>query len=169
MAAQPRSLKGCRVPRAWPSAATACTWSRTPSSSVAELSSPHGLAIEQTTGAAYVCEWGEHQLTKVDLATGAKSRVAALASPSGCAVGGGYAFAIEQGDPDGQLVRISLSTGAKAVLAEGLAGPMGVAVGGGYVYVGERHKNRVHRAPVTGGGVEVFADGFDSPIGLAVC
>jgi len=134
---------------------------------IAGLLSPHGLAVDGD--AAFVCEWGAHQLTRVDLASGSKVRVAGLSSPSGCAVGGGYAYAVEQGDPDGQLVNISLTDGTKSVMLAGLAGPMGVAVGGGYAYVGERQKNRVRRVALANGATEVFAGGFDSPIGLAPC
>ena len=83
---------------------------------------------------------------------------------------------MEQGSLDGQLVRVSLTDvagaprGTKVILLDKLAGPMGVAVDlySGYVYVEERHKNRVRRVSLSNGKADVFATGFNSPIGLGV-
>ena len=144
---------------------------------------------------AYVCEWGAHQVTRVDLASGEKVGVGAISSPSGCAVdaAAGYAYAVQQvrsppsarpsqrsdsrrrarqGERDGQLLRIPLTpSGERLVMAKALVAPMGVAVGGGYVYVGERGANRVRRIRLSDGqgAAEVWAAGFNSPIGLAAC
>ena len=136
-----------------------------------ELRSPHGLAV--SGGAAYVCEFGAHALTRIDLAAPtAETRVAALYSPSGCAVdqAGDVAFAVEQGETDGALVRVALASGEKTTVATGLAAPMGVAVVGDFVYVGERGENRIRRLPLAGNGdAEVFVENLNSPIGLSAC
>ena len=141
---------------------------------VTGLFAPHGLAPSVDAEVVYVCEWGLHQLTRVNVSTGAKSRVAPLHSPSGCAIdessgsSSSYAYAVEQGDP-GALVRIDLSSGAKLTLIDDLAEPNGVAVCGGYAYATERRKNAVRRVPVAGGKSEVFATGLKSPFGLSAC
>ena len=136
---------------------------------VTGLFSPHGLAPSADSESMYVCEWGLHQLSRVTLSTGEKTRVAPLRSPSGCAIdGAGYAYAVEQGDP-GALVRIRLSDGSKTTLIDDLAGPNGVAVGDGYAYATERAKNAIRRVKVEGGQSEVFAKGLKSPFGLAMC
>ena len=143
---------------------------------VAGLLEPHGLAV--AGGFAYVCEAGGGTvatLTKVDLKTGLKQGIAALASPSGCAIdGGGSAFVVEEGSNDGSLVQVRLKDGSKTTLKAGLSGPMGVAYGGigmeKYVYVGERSQNRVWRVvPAQGAPAEIFAENFNSPIGLTMC
>jgi hypothetical protein len=160
---------------------------------VAPLLSPHGMDVKCGGGGgddegggtsssaeaggcfAYVCEWGAHAVTRIGLTTGKKTVVGPVKSPSGCAVDveGGYAYAIEQGETDGQLLRLGLSGEKKPpfVLAKDLAGPMGVAVGEGYVYVAERIKNQIRRIRLSDGqgAAEVWAGGFKSPIGLAVC
>ena len=62
-------------------------------------------------------------------------------------------------------------SGERLVMAKALVAPMGVAVDGGYVYVGERGANRVRRIRLSDGqgAAEVWAAGFNSPIGLAAC
>ena len=69
---------------------------------VAPLLSPHGMAVNCGSKCfAYVCEWGAHQVTRVDLASGEKVGVGAISSPSGCAVdaAAGYAYAVQQVRP----------------------------------------------------------------------
>jgi hypothetical protein len=60
--------------------------------------------------------------------------------------------------------------GTKKVLLDKLAGPMGVAVDvhAGFAYVEERHKNWVNRVSLSSGKTEVFAEGLNAPIGIAV-
>ena len=69
---------------------------------MAPLLSPHGMAVNCGSKCfAYVCEWGAHQVTRVDLASGEKVGVGAISSPSGCAVdaAAGYAYAVQQVRP----------------------------------------------------------------------
>jgi hypothetical protein len=127
---------------------------------------------------AFVCDCpaGAASLTQVELSSGQKNIIANLTSPSGCAVGGNFAYVVEQGEIDGQLLSVSLKdipgapVGTKKLLLDNLAGPMGVAVDipSGFIYVEERHKNWVKSISLSDGKAEVFAQGLNAPIGIAV-
>jgi len=80
------------------------------------------VALDETHGYAYVCEFTAGQIQRVTLATGVKKVVASIASPRGVLVTSDGLFIYVSSD-GGTIDRVDFATGITITVASGLNGP----------------------------------------------
>ncbi|RSL15195.1 hypothetical protein EDE15_0674 [Edaphobacter aggregans] len=80
------------------------------------------VALDETHGFAYVCEFTASQIQRVNLATGIKTVVASSFAPRGILVTSDGRFLYVSSDA-GTITRFDLSTSTSVVVASGLNGP----------------------------------------------
>lgn len=86
------------------------------------LSGVDQVALDETRGLAYIAEFNAGQISRVNLATGAKTAVASVSTPRGVLVTGDGRFLYASSDA-GTITRFDLVSNTNAVMATGLSAP----------------------------------------------